>query len=262
MSNIQIYKDTAIELAKQQTKEVTLHPYLNALKSKRVLESSDAEIVETISKAVSQATFDMGHKPKEEIEYKLMIASILDEIKISFIAFTLGELNLACKRGSQGAYGENMGINVVGVIKWLNGYKNDLNAQKAKKEIIDASHVKEAPKELTDEDRKELSLSAFERFKNTGVYEDYGNIVYLFLERIGNINFTDERKLEMKTEVMKNELTTLSAPLSLEEKRKFDRQKQEILDGSMDLKAKCRRYALHVYFKELVEMGLELNFEN
>jgi len=236
-----------------------LTTYLNALDSPLVKDSDDNAIKAALSQGINSAIFIMGHPSKGVDELSMMINELLRDVKFVGSTLTLSELVLMCQNGSKEAYGQNFGVNVSTINKWMMGMIGDMKRQAAKKSLYDASIPKEeTPKEVSDQEWIRLSIEAFDKFKKSGVYEDWGNIIYLFLERKGLLNYSNERKAEIKEIVQNRELQRLSAPLSMEEKRSFERLKDQLLSGSMDLKGKCRREALLIYFAELAEMEISL----
>ena len=254
--------NTAIIWKLTPTVETSVKPYLEALNGKRVMDSTDNEIKAALSTGINKAVFNLGQQAKDIVELSAMINELLGEVKTFCKAFTLAEIVLACQNGAKEAYGQNYGINVAGVMRWMMGLLNDMKRQTAKKLLQDANTPKTEPKkELTDLERKVLAIEAFEKFKTCGRYDDWGNLIFFYLERIGLLNYSNERKAEIKKTVEKKELERLSAPISLEEKRKFEREAEGILNGTADLKAKCRREALVMYFSELIELGIELSDE-
>lgn len=174
-----------------------------------------------------------------------------------FKTLTLEDLSLAGHRGAMGFYGEFFGVSAVTILKWFNNFLVDPKRHDAKRLLLPVE-PKQIERTLSDKDRKELVLTAFEKFKNAGHYEDWGNLVYNFLEAKELITYSNARKAEIKETVMQIELERLSAPVSLDEKRTFDREKNALLEGRTDLKSKCKRYALNIYFSELTEMRQEL----
>lgn len=262
MSNtLTVYQQDSISTIRKviPTAEVSIVPYLEALEGKRVMDCSDNEIKASLSIGINKAVFNMGHPAKDIKDLTLMINELLGDVKTFCQAFTLPELVLACQNGSKEAYGQNFGVNVASVMRWMMGLLNDMKRQAAKKLLLDYSKPKEEqPKELTDKERSSLAIEAFEKFKKTGIYDDWGNVIFNYLERIQVLNFSNERKAEIKEIVKKKEIERLSAPLNMEEKRKFDREILDILNGVEDLKSKCRKEALRVYFSELIELEFEL----
>ncbi len=250
--------EQAFSLVLKRTKEIELKPFLSALNSKKVVDCVDSEIMMSISAGVAKAIFDLGHQAKDVTEYQQMCNSIFIKVRRRFGMLTLDEIKLACEYGSEGAYGDVMGVNVVQVTKWLQAFVADLRRIKAKKELLASQESKPEQKQLTESDYTNLALSAFDKYKETGYYNDYGNIIYNFLERSGIINFCDQRKKEIKEAVLKEEIERFSTPINLYEKRRFEREKSEILDGMLGLAGKCKKHALLVYFSELLSMGMEL----
>ncbi len=258
MELTKIHPQTAHALAMQQVQAPELKPFLSALNSKKVFESTDNEISATIAKAVLNAIFYLKHKPSDKQEFDLTIDALASEVKQSFKGLTLDEIKLACLCGSKHQYGDIMGVGVSQVLQWLSAFIADQRRHKAKKELILAQEVKEEPKEVTEEKSIEIALNAFETYKRKGNYDDYGNIIYNFLERKKVINFSDQRKNTIKEAVLKMELARLSAPLNLDEKRRFEREKNDLLNKPEDLKGMFKRHALNVFFADLCEMGAEL----
>lgn len=237
----------------------TIVPFLEAFNSILVRDCNDSDILKTLLEIVTKTTFDAGNTPKSQQEVEGILGALLPDVKLFFKTLTLAELKLAANRGVRGMYGEMIGVSVASLSKVFNGYMGDMKRQEAKKALLEANTPKEVPpKDVTDEEWSQLAIEAFEKFKKAGFYEDWGNIIYLFLERKGLLNYSNERKAEIKRSVENRELARLSAPLSMEEKRSFDRLKDQLLDGSLDLKGKCRREAIQIYFGELVEMGMNL----
>lgn len=234
-------------------------PFLEAFNSKMVKDCTDKEILHVLNDIVTKAIFEGGFGGKGEVDSLMIITALLPDCKLFFKTLTLDELKLAANRGVRGIYGDMFGVSVASLSKVFNGYMGDMKRQEAKRVLIEASAPKvEAPKEVSETEWVRLSIEAFNKFKKSGVYEDWGNIIYLLLERKGLLNYSNERKAEIKQIVEKRELARLSAPLSMEEKRSFDRLKDQLLSGSMDLKGKCRREALLIYFRELAEMEMSL----
>lgn len=249
-------------IAKLSIQQAELKPFLAALDSKKVAQSTESEIACTLSQAVTKAFFYLNYKPKSSEEYGLIIDALLSEVVQHFKGLTLEEIKLACLHGSKGYYGDVMGIGVAQVLKWLDMFMADSRRIKARKELSIARESKQECKQLTNDDYKNLALNAFEQYKKTGHYDDYGNIIYNFLEREDIINFCSQRKKEIKNTVLELELKKRSTPFNIDEKRRFEREKNEILNGFGGLAGKCKRYALQVYFSELLEMGMELEISS
>jgi hypothetical protein len=232
-------------------------PYIKALESPKVKDATDNEIEKQLVTLISKTVFELGQAPKSTDELLLMSQSLLPEVKSMFQNLTLEELSLAAHRGALGFYGEFFGLNPVTLTKWFNSILMDMKRQDAKKLLL-PEEPKQIERALSEKERIDLALKAFDKFKQLGYYEDWGNLVYSFLEAKELINFSNERKSEMKEAVMKIELERLSTPLTLDEKRTFDRDKNALLEGRTDLKSKCKRYALNVFFKDLIEFKQEL----
>ena len=101
----------------------------------------------------------------------------------------------------------------------------------------------------TDEQReaamKQMCLVEFERFKRSGQVYDFGNILWKYLEQKGIVNFTEERKQQMKDRVMKNK----------EIIREFKIKDGICPDMDAEAKIECRLFDLYLrtFFNDMLE---------
>lgn len=267
MSNtLKIYESqqeiSKFEQAAQSAKPAVI-PFIHALNSATVRNSADEDIKISLHEGISVAIFDLGHtKPAGEKE--MMIVSLLPQVKSELANITLGEIKLFCKLGAQEKYGENMGVNVVAVLRWLHAGMVDAGRVQAKQAINPPEPL---PKAL-DYSRKDWIdriCLAFEKYKEMGFYHDFGNPLYDFLEKEGFINFTVERKNEIKAQFLAKENDRLTAKLettkATEDRTRLQKDIERLRSGQEDLRSKLKREALQVFFQDCVDVDLDLRLE-
>lgn len=258
-NQVRIHNQSLVQFVINKSNDNDLKPYLEALKAKLVSDSSDTEVLICLSEAISKATLVLSHKAKTKEEHNLCCTAILEIIRMRFQMLTIGDLKLAILKGSIGDYGDIMGVNTAQVVKWLQAYKDDLKRHQAKAEIRKAQIIQPETKEWTDSDRKALSMKAFDEYKSKGSYDDLGNWVYDFLDRKNVINFSTQRKKEIEKVVKEIELKRLSMPRSLSERNGFKTIIEKIMGGDKEeLRGKCKKHALNVFFADLIKMGIDL----
>jgi hypothetical protein len=251
-------QEDKLKLAISKAKTPDLIPFIKAQDSLKVHQATDDQIEEKLISVISTTVFELGQQPRSTQDLLMMSQSLLPEVKSMFSNLTLEELSLSAHQGAMGYYGEFFGVNPVTLLKWFNSMLMDMKRQNAKRLLLEEPKPLQIERSLSDKERIQVAITAFEKFKTAGTYEDWGNLVYNFLESKELITYTNERKEQMKLQVLAKELERLSAPVTLDEKRTFDREKNRLLEGQTDLKGKCKRHALNIYFSELVEMGQEL----
>lgn len=262
-TTLKIYEDQqAVSKYEQAEKTVkpAVIPFVQALNSDTVRQSPDEEIKIALHEGVSIAIFDLGHT-KDKQEKEMIVESVLPQVKIELANITLLEIKLFCKLGAQGKYGENMGINVVAVLRWLHAGMQDAARFQAK-QAINPPEVLPVALDYSRQDWVDRVCVAFEKYKVCGFYHDFGNPLYNFLENAGLINFTDEHKKQIKVEYIQREHLRLSDKLKItkavDDIKGLNNQIQNLMSGKEDLRSKLKREALQIYFKDLIETETDL----
>jgi hypothetical protein len=157
-------------------------------------------VVNSIHQAVNRSIADKGvNMDVEDMNY--LKRSITDDILRDFPTLTLQDVTLCFSMGVRGNLGEYFGINVVSLYGWLKKYKEEIIPE-AMGEV--KRHLPPAKLEEPKIDHKQLDLdkvenicSAIDLFVKESVYEfnDFGNIHYNFLNRLGTFdNISDDEK--------------------------------------------------------------------
>ena len=141
-----------------------------------------------------------GHSPATEREYEFTTNALKEDIFLNFNTYTIEDIKLAFKLGVRGELGEYYGLNAKTFYDWLKSYKlkyitpvtNNVIALLPKKE------VPPPPKEQVDANNKIIICNVLQDFVKTKQYtfNDFGNVMYEFLLRLGIINFSKDEKNE------------------------------------------------------------------
>jgi hypothetical protein len=103
-------------------------------------------------------------------------------------------------------------------------------------------------------------VACFVRYARTGHLIDFGNATYNYLDRIGQLRLTDERKWiiwQKATDLLKAE--AMENALKMRAGTKLKDIIAEInKPDSQPVRAQAKRIALAQYFDELIESELEL----
>lgn len=126
---------------------------------------------------------------------------IIDEIKAeilrSYPTIRLEEIGLAIHKGSVGDYGQIYSLSLNTFVGFIRTYMTSEARVIATKEFLKIDFDKPENKpsqEEIEKGRRQNILDAFEKFKRTGTYKDYGNYIYSLLVKYGVLNFTDADK--------------------------------------------------------------------
>ena len=150
-------------------------------------------VVNSIHQSVNRTIADKGVN-MEVVDMDYLKRSITDDILRDFPTLTLQDVNICFTMGVRGNLGEYFGINVVSLYGWLKKYKEEVIPE-AIKEV--ALYLPPPQLEETAIDYKKLDLekvdnicNAIETYIKDGIYEfnDYGNIHYNFLNRLGTFD--------------------------------------------------------------------------
>ena len=187
-----------IDLSSIEVDNLTKECYLSQLETK-VIEYSDKNIVsEKIDTIINNTFAYKGQSPATEREYVFISNAVKEDVFHNFNLYTLKDIELAFKLGVRGEMGEYYGLNPKTFYDWLKKYKDKFlfPALEKVESLLPKKTVQEPPKEVVQGNNKEIVCNVLESFKQTKKYDfnDFGNMIYNFLERIGIINFSIQEK--------------------------------------------------------------------
>lgn len=171
------------------------NPYFLALKDKRLTEMSEKDAKMHLAKVVTRSLNDLSHKMTED-DYKTFCNAAYQEVRLIFPQCTAAEFQMLCFNGIRGEYGDTIGISIVNLHKWIKGFLNSEQRQKAKKEMAALQQVEEQ----VDEEKVRADYIAtirkqFDHYKKTGTLNlTFPGVLYDELESQGLIQLTVEAK--------------------------------------------------------------------
>lgn len=205
-----------------------------------------------------------GFKPPETLrELNLTIDAIVEEMRLNKTNIRVDEIEIAFKNGVHKKYGEYMGLSAVSFCGFIKGYVTE----ESRLEAIRIKNMPETIKEPSNYEVFEISktnaLSALKDFKKSGTCGRYGDVVFVFLEKIGLINLSIDQKKEYwqkaKSEYEKYLLNARANPVDLNERRKVENAFESFMNGGQTerLKVISRRLVVDDYFLGLGDKDLQ-----
>jgi hypothetical protein len=218
------------------------------------------DLRDAITSGVTTALYNLGTSFKNADERQVFESRVFIEIGYHFQTFTLEEIKNAFNLGSLGHFrtkpDEVLFMSIEKVFSWFKAYKFGVKRDISKK-IAEIEQKEEKAKEPTQEEKEKIVLNgvlaSFEAFKKTGEVKDYGNVTYDTLDKMALIPFTNQRKKEIYTQAER------IFKASKIDDREFTKRLKEMSSETQNIiKAEAKILALSIFFKDLVEMEVEL----
>jgi hypothetical protein len=227
------------------------HPAIKTLNRSEV----EAFMIDLIEKA----HIHCGFKCNREL-LLISIDELLNQLLEFFGTLSLPDLDNAFKRGLLQEYGAFVGLSNLTYLTWVKYYMVSDVRKKALKAAMKVVRELEYVEPVLTEDQKkaivfEGVINCFENFRKLGVLNDAGNVTYNYLEKLGIINLTNERKAEIRKIVearMKQEAIDNKGTMTI----------QQALIKALEvdkIKAECKREALKLHFQMMLEMEININ---
>ena len=252
MENLSI-TTTGISVTKPE-KEIT-----HVLQNHPAFLDEYSKVKDIVLAQVIKSITHLNWKLPNDDDMDILINEITTSIQNNYKQLRKEEIDYCFAKGIRGEYGEFMGMSVVTFEKFIIGYlASPYRAQLGK--TIPKAEIAAPSKEITRQGRIDFALAAFSKFKESGYYNDLGNIVYDFLDSEKLIPFSTPEKYEMLEEARQEEYRRLQNPLSMAEAKKFNKQIEELMESNSKIIPKSKRIALNRYFKRLQSCNQELTF--
>lgn len=254
MSNITVFS---------QNNGVVSSHLVTLLSGRKVSEATDMELDVVITFAIEKANLDLGRSNIDESDNDHLCNTLMTEARKCFSTLTLDELKEAIENGTKGKYNIDpiYKPTVILVITWWNAWMQDAKRIEARKQINNEVYI--SP---TEEQKKELNIqiikNSWAKYKKDGKVGDIGNAVYNSLDELELIPFSIDRKLEFMELAKKSLLSEYSTAKTFDKIKRMELQNiiDSILAGNEKsrLKAEAKRIALNTFFKELLEVEMEI----
>ena len=209
-------------------------------------------------KLVGQTHLDCGFKVDKETLAQT-IDTLVDDLQKYNSSLSFQEIELAFKNGWKKEYGDFFGLNNATYFGWVNAYTFGEKRLRVKKTLLEAKeNANKEPAKKTEAEIDEIMLDAclrsFDDFRRKVPVVDAGNVKYNYLVKCGLINFTKERKQEIRNKVESR--LKVEAIESRQKAETIEKAIAKILPDS--IVAESRREALIVFYQDLVETEAEL----
>jgi len=246
-----------------------LQIYVKAKDSPKIFEIPAVEAEIMIYNLISETQINIGHtKSAEDSKInQISAAAILNLIYQKYRTLTVVELKLAFLNGLSGDYGDYIGINLKTASQWIKGYAGAEIRKKALSEWNKILDIDTKP-ELTEEQKEKIEIDSvcgyFSEFKANFLegkrdteLEYLCAIFYLRLKKKGLFKFSEEKKTQMYNEGLSEYQKALtSSRVSKDIYGSMLKQIEKNVNKPFD--HICKRIALHEYFKDLINKGIEL----
>ena len=219
---------------------------------------SDDDLAVKMTTLITNTHFKAGYK-FDAIQVGQTLRELCSDIVRYFPSATFEEIELAFKNGYKEEYGEYFGLNNKTYFHWIGAYFHGEKRSRIKKTLLEAKeNANKQPEKKTETESdyilKNACLKSFDDFRKGVVIFDAGNVKYNYLVKCGIINFTKERKQEIRT-IVESRMRTQAIE---------NRQKSESIEKSIakilpeSIISESRREALVVFYKDLIETETEL----
>lgn len=235
----------------------------NALQSPKIKEAIPYEIAGVVSSSIEKALFYLGLKTIE-IDRDSIKATVIEDIKEHFKSLTIKEIEIAIKNGSRGIYGEVFGLAPKDVYNWIYAFSQSQERKEVVAEVEKQNTFTYSP---TEKELKALAwtnlLNAWAKFKAQGFYNDFGNVIYKQLVLNGKINYTESQRADFKRMAKSNlnrefnPVNSINNSIKMFENKKILSEINANEDNAR-LISEAKKVALNHFFKELLEIGSEI----
>lgn len=189
---------------------VIRNEYIEAMRSPKVMDTSDYDLDFIISGAINRANLDLGLRNIEKADVNYLCDRLMEAARQCFSHLAVQELIKAIDNGVNGKYDKErpFKLTVVNVTGWWNAYMQDNLRQEARRELAKEAEIKPSEAELQQMRLKRVSL-AFGLYKTSHphFYDDKGGLVFDMINRMGKIPFDEAKEAEIlaraKAEVIK-----------------------------------------------------------
>ncbi|OCX54704.1 hypothetical protein BEL04_10800 [Mucilaginibacter sp. PPCGB 2223] len=235
-----------------------------ALQGPKAINARPAQLEYVLAQAMAKAFADMGLRADDradEIQY--LVQTMPAEVCRHLPGIRLSEIPLAINRGILRAFGEFYGLNVATFMHFLSShYHSSARAEALKQQQAPALPPKKQPTEAElAAIRRNRVCTAFNQYKNTGAYTDYGNLVFDIINQAGKIPYDEQREAQFFEQAKQNLKRRYSQPCIYPNERERLRQNlADLLAGNAQQKviAEMKRLILFALFDDLLLAGVDI----
>ena len=229
-----------------------------ALTGQRLKQYHPDDLRKMVALLIIQTHANCGFKLDQQV-LEMTLDELVSDLQRYAGTVTFEEIAIVFKKGYKHEFGQYTGLNNATYWKWINTWLVNETRLNVRKQIETMKMSPKVEPELSESEKLEIIkrgvIENFNVFKRGGLMLDAGNVSYNYLKEKGLLTLTDKQKSEIMANV-KHKLRTEA----LQNKGSKSMQ-QAIAENvtNVAINIECKREALRMYFKHLVEMGIEIN---
>jgi hypothetical protein len=206
MSNLPVQNSNAIPMAisgaLSRTEKRTLSAYVVQDNNPRVCEMNGEQITNIIMTILAKIATRLGSKPKDLEEQMILERELNSDLVIKFPTLTDREIMMALENGLDGMYQRKpedpVIFNPSNFVQWVRSFIEQTKKPVMKKVAQLAQQAKAQEWQVPESEQLKMSLEYFKsilkRTLDGEAYEDFGNVLYMFLSKIGFMIVADADK--------------------------------------------------------------------
>jgi len=227
-----------------------------AMATPRICEVAPIELDDVLMTAVNRAFRDRGQKiDRDDMQH--IVDSLGQAAVRTCPNIRMGEIPMAIFDGVFGEYGDYFGLNVHTFVSFLKARYLSRKRAESARAILPKPPEKKPPseEEICRMDR-ELLVRAFERWKRTGRYEDYGSYIYrVAANKLNLLHLSEERKEEYLSRGTERARLHAMAPRRHTDRKTVERDAADVRPMAY---REARQMALNDWFADLAEKGTDM----
>ncbi len=231
----------------------------------RIRDIDPGKLRDDIIILIGKCYIESGQTPNEGA-LRLSLPALMEDMLKYFGTLTFGEIQMAWKLGLLKEFGEWFGLNNVTYLRWTKEYLGWAKRLEACKKQNAFDKEQNKPIEPTQAEKEAIIvnglLSAFEYVKTTKKqFPDVGSVNYRYLDGLGLIPFSIERKKKMVGMAMDQLRADMVNEIDRNPsmRKEIQAQMANLSHTSDKVRAEAMRIALNVFFNELIEVGQEIS---
>lgn len=197
MSNLPVQKSTAIpsviSTALSRSEKRTLSAFMVQENNPRICEMDGNQITNIIMTILAKAATRLGSKPKDLEDQMILERELNSDLVLKFPTLTEREIMIALENGLDGMYKvkpeDPVIFNPSNFVQWVRAFVEQTKKPVMKKVAQLAQQAKNQEWQVPESEQLKMSLDYFKgimkRTLDGEQYEDFGNVLYAFLDKIG-----------------------------------------------------------------------------
>lgn len=203
MSNLTLFKQPdSLDLKLTRTENLVASAIIASEVNPRICDMTESQMARIVTTICVKAAIRLGSRPKDEEEQGFISMEINSDLVRKFPKLTEKEILRALENGLDGVYKRKPEDPIIftpsNFVQWVRYYVEETKRPVMKKVAQIAQQMPSEEETISEPEQLKMSLESFldtfRRVLDGKTYEDYGNVVYSFLDRIGFMRVSVEEK--------------------------------------------------------------------